>query len=92
VNGLWIHRVAATELNDRENDDMRNGFSTGTYNSRGAHWVDPTGKPEKELADQFKSKADAVEDAGYQRFAATLRGIAESYERDMNRVISEHKA
>lgn len=91
VNGLWIHRVAAAELNDRENDDMRNGFSTGTYNSRGAHWVDPTGKPEKELADQFKSKADAVEDAGFQRFAATLRGIAESYERDMNRVISEHK-
>ena len=91
VNGLWIHRAVATELNDRETDDMRNGFSTGTYNSRGAHWVDPTGKPEKELADQFKSKADAVENAGYQRFAVTLRGIAESYERDMNRVISEHK-
>lgn len=34
-DGLWIRRVVAAALNDREFDDMRAGFSTGTYNSRG---------------------------------------------------------
>jgi hypothetical protein len=42
-DGLWIHRAVAAALNDREADDMRDGFRTGTYNSRGVHWVDPTG-------------------------------------------------
>ena len=90
-NGLWIHQAVATALNDRDAEDVRNGFRTGTYNSRGAHWVDPTGKPEKELAEQFRRKAEDVENAGFQRFAVTLRGLAESYEREAERVINEHK-
>lgn len=90
-DGLWIHRAVATALNDRYAEDMRNGFRTGTYNSRGVHWVDPTGKPEKELAEQFRRKAEDVENAGFQRFAVTLRGLAESYEREAERIINEHK-
>jgi len=90
-DGLWIHRAVATALNDREADGMRDGFSTGTYNSRGAHWVDPTGKPERELADQFQSKAEDVENAGFQRFAVTLRGLAEGYDREAARIIDAHK-
>ncbi len=70
---------------------MRNGFRTGIFNSRGVHWVDPTGKPEKELADEYKQKAEEVENAGYQRFAVTLRGIAESYELDAKRIIDERE-
>ena len=69
---------------------MRNGFRTGTYNSRGVHWVDPTGKPEKELAEQFRSKAEEVENAGFQRFAATLRDLAEGYDREAQQIINEH--
>ena len=64
-DGLWIHRAVGTVLNDRENDKMRDGYRIGTYNSRGIHWVDPTGKPERELANQFRSKAEAVENAGF---------------------------
>jgi hypothetical protein len=78
-------------LNDREADDMRDGFRTGTYNSRGVHWVDPTGKPEKELAEQFRSKAEDVENAGFQRFAVTLRGLADGYDKEAERVIAEHR-
>ncbi len=90
-DGLWIHRAVATALNDRDAEDMRNGFRTGTYNSRGAYWVDPTGTPEKELAKQFRRKAEDVENAGFQRFAATLRGLAENYEREAERIIDEHR-
>jgi hypothetical protein len=89
--GLWIHRTVATALNDRGAEDMRNGFSTGTYNSRGGHLVDPTGKPEKELAEQIRLRAEDVENAGFQRFAVTLRDLSVSYESEAERVINEHK-
>lgn len=89
--GLWIHRAVATALNDRDAEDMRNGYRTGIYNSRGAYWVDPTGKPEMDLAKQFRSKAEDVENAGFQRFAVTLRSLADVYEKEAERVIAEHK-
>ncbi|WP_444921337.1 hypothetical protein ACJJID_02440 [Microbulbifer sp. CnH-101-G] len=87
---LWIRRAVAAALNDREADDMRRGYSMGTCNSRGFHWVDPTGKPERELANQFRSKAEDVENAGFQRFAVTLRNLADSYDRDAERIIDDH--
>jgi hypothetical protein len=90
-DGLWIQHTVAAALNDRDADEMRNGYSTGVYNSRGVHWVDPTGKSEKELAQQFRNKAEEIENAGFSRFAVTLRNLADGYERDAQRVISEHK-
>ena len=90
-DGLWIHCAVAKALNDRDAEDMRTGFRTGTSNSRGMHLVDPKGTPEKELAKQFRDKAEDVENAGFQRFAVTLRELAESYERDAERIINEHK-
>ena len=78
-------------MNDREADDMRDGFRTGTYNSRGVHWVDPTGKPERELAEQLRRKAEEVENAGFQRFAVTLKNLADGYDREAERIISDQK-
>ncbi|MCD6395210.1 MAG: hypothetical protein J7M40_17130 [Planctomycetes bacterium] len=90
--GLWINRIVAAALNDRAADDMRAGYRTETYNSRGVHWVDPTGKPEQELAEQFRRKAEDVENAGFLRFAVILRELAEEYEREAQRIIEEHKS
>lgn len=87
TNGLWICRTIAAALNTREADGMRRGFSTGILNSRGVHWVDPSGKAERDLADQYRTKASELEDAGFQRFAATLRGLAEHYDREAERII-----
>jgi hypothetical protein len=89
--GLWIHRSAAAVLNGRDAEDMRNGFRTELYNSRGAHWVDPTGAPERELASKYRAQAEAVENAGYHRLAATLRELAASYERDADHVASRDR-
>jgi len=91
TNGLWINRIVADAINEKDAEHIRSGYSTGTYNSRGAHCVDPTGKPELELAEQYQKKAEEVEDAGYQRFAVTLRNLSESYAREAERIISEHK-
>jgi hypothetical protein len=91
-DGLWIDKGAAEVLNDKDAGKMRRGFSIEAFNSRGAHSVDPTGKPERDLSQRYRQKAEDVENAGYQRFAATLRKIAESYDREAERIIAEHKA
>ncbi|MGI0485495.1 hypothetical protein ACN4EK_08680 [Pantanalinema rosaneae CENA516] len=89
-DGLWINRDVAQALNAKDADVMRRGFRTATFNSRGVHWVDPTGAAEKALADAFNKKAEDLENAGYQRFAVTLRELAHSYERDARRIADEH--
>ena len=89
-DGLWIHRSVAEALNDRNADEMRRGYNTGVFNSRGAHVIDPTGKPERELASQWKKKADEIEDAGYHRFATSLKIVAEDYVREAERIVAEH--
>lgn len=90
-DGLWIHRAAADALNDKEADNMRDGYETGIYNSRGIHIVDPSGAPEKELAEHWLRKADEVENAGFHRFADALRGLAARYDREAERVIAQCK-
>ena len=52
---------------------------------------DPTGKPELELASNYRKKAIETENNGYHRFAVTLRKIAESYEEEAKRIIEDHK-
>jgi hypothetical protein len=88
-DGLWIHRTVAEVLNGKDVEKMRNGFQMGVYNSRGVHWVDSTAKPELELAANYRQKAEAIENAGYQRFAVTLRGLVDSYMREAQRIIED---
>ena len=90
-NGLWINRTVAEELNSRDMEEMRKGFHIGFYNSRGVHSIDPSGKDEKELATQFRQKADKVENAGFQRLAISLRDLAKSYDLQAEHVINNYK-
>ncbi|MAA96094.1 MULTISPECIES: hypothetical protein [unclassified Arsukibacterium] len=89
-DGLWIRRVVAAALNEREVEEMRDGYRTGTYNSRGAHIIDPTASPERELAEQFRNKAEEIENAGFQRFAVTLKGLANSYDREADQILNDN--
>ncbi|MGA9348562.1 MAG: hypothetical protein WBW48_07135 [Anaerolineae bacterium] len=90
-DGLWIHHSAAAVLNEKDAQDMRIGFCNELYNSRGVHWVDPTGKPERELAAKYRKQAEAVENAGYHRLATTLRELADTYEREAERIPSRRE-
>lgn len=83
-DGLWIHRSAANVLNARDAKELRDGFSTGLYNSRGVHGFSD-GREELELANKYISQAEDVENASFQRLAATLRDLAASYERESKR-------
>lgn len=67
------------ELNSADNDELRKGYKLGIFNQRGAHWIDPEGKPEKELAQKYNQRAEATEVLGYSRFSEVLRKIAEGY-------------
>jgi len=91
TDGFWLNKVVASTLNEKDSEEMREGFCTEIYNSRAVHWVDPTGKPEKELASKYKQQADDAENAGYQRLATALKSIADSYEREAAKIIDEHK-
>jgi len=75
-------------LNAEDSKEIRIGFRTELFNSRGVHWVDPTGKPERELAKKYRKQAEEIEAAGFHRLAATLRELAESYEREAEKISS----
>ena len=58
---------------------MRKGFKVGISNSRGAHFVDPTGKQESDLAAKYEQRADEMEGMQFRRLARALRDLAEGY-------------
>lgn len=87
-NGLWLHGGVAAVLNHREAQDLRDGFCTELFNSRGAFWGSG-GREEKELADKFRRKAEEVESQGYHRLSSALKGVAKSYDRFAERQARE---
>ncbi len=78
--GLWIHHAAAAALNAKDARDMRDGFTTELFNSRGVHGFS-AGKEEDEIAAKYRAKADEVELGGYSRLATALQELATTYER-----------
>ncbi len=80
-DGFFISRIVAAYLQKEEMDSARMGYELEAYNSRGVHFVDPTGKPEFELEEKYKDYADEADKEGYFRFAVTLRNIASSFHR-----------
>lgn len=83
-DGLWIHHSAASALNSKDANDMRDGFQTELFNSRGVHsWT--AGREERERAEKYRTQAEEVEARGYHRLSSSLRDLAASYERDAER-------
>jgi len=80
-NGMPPYVIIKT-LNKSTNDNMRSGYYSGIFNQRGAHFVDPEGKPEDALADSFAKRALYAESIGYARFAGILYKISESYRKE----------
>lgn len=90
-DGLWIHNAVATVLNARDAGDIRLGYETETFNSRGVHTVDPEGKPERELAKNYRARADEAEIRRYHRLATMLREVATSYDREADQNIARFR-
>lgn len=81
-NGLWLHREVAALLNRKDMKELRSGYDLGIFNSRGCHFVASDGSGEDALAQEWTVKAEAVENAGFHRLAATLREIAARHVRE----------
>lgn len=78
-SGLWINKTVAEILNKIENLRMRDGFYTEAINSRGAYSIDYTGKAEVEIANSWKSKAEALKENGYYELSTTLMDLYNFY-------------
>jgi hypothetical protein len=85
-DGLWIHQSVAAVLNAKDAGEMRRGYELEIFNSRGVHFVDPEGKPERELATHYRMRAEEVEMRGYHRLATILREAASSYDREAEHI------
>jgi hypothetical protein len=81
---LWIARPVAEALNAKDAEKLRSGFTTELFNIRGV-FTFTSGAAEKQLAREYKEKAEALEQKGYHRFAASIKQLAKSYERDAAR-------
>ena len=86
-NGFFINKTVAKKLNKKENELLRNGYRSECFNSRGIHSVDPTAKPEKELAKKYTEQAQSAESEGYIRLSEVLKELAESYEEEAKRIL-----
>lgn len=88
-SGLWIMNSVAETLNSSDGEKMREGFTIELFNSRGVHWVDPSGKAERLLAEEYRNKADEAENAGFYRLAQSLRSLSDDYEREAERTAKD---
>lgn len=79
-DGFFLPEAVAEFLEG--NELARHGYDMESINSRGAHWVDPTGKPEDDIADSYEGKARQAEARGYANLATLMRGISATYRKE----------
>lgn len=89
-SGFWIDVAVAEEMNRVDMEELRSGYRMGLFNSRGVHFVDPSGTPELELSRQYEDRANAAELRGFPRLAATMRALSKEYRYDADRVRETH--
>lgn len=91
TDGFFINNAVAEILNAKDSVHQRKGFEIEAYNARGVHWVDATGKEERDIADTWDEKAEQAEKRSYIRFAKSLRNVAKNFRYDGRRNIVEQK-
>lgn len=84
LDGMLTNPAAARILDTSEFDDMRTGFRLALFNERGVHGF-THGNEEFGIAQKYRNYAVRYDAAKFTLIAATLRSLAESYERDAER-------
>ena len=90
-DGFWIEYAIARALDESKHEKLRRGFLVGVRNSRGVRCVDPSGAPEKALAQEFRDRAQLTERKGYPMLAGTLRDVADEYDREAQWIIDDDR-
>ena len=78
VKGLWINKNVAAILNAKEHVQIRVGFHTESFNSRGVYYGSG-GKNEDDISNTYAMKAMALRDEGFFIFADCIDDIAKDY-------------
>lgn len=76
-NGFWMQERVAKYLNAQVSTKVRNAFQVALFNSRGVHWVDKTGREDRELEDMYRRMAIESDERGFHRVAAMLNNLAD---------------
>ena len=78
VSDFWMPHEVAELMEEPGNEQMLRSFETAIFNSRGAHWVDPTLKADRDLAEQYECKAQQADRFGYLGVARAMRNLAKT--------------
>jgi hypothetical protein len=84
LEGMITNPATAKVLDTSEFDDMRTGFRLALFNERGTYGF-THGNEELQIAQKYSDYAAKYDAAKFTLIAATLRSLAESYERDAER-------
>lgn len=87
ADGTWIDKAVLRVLDREDAREMREGYNTGIYNSRGIHSVDSSGSDESALRDLWSERATLAEEKGYINVAESLRDLAAGYDYHRERVV-----
>ena len=82
-SGLWINKDVAKVLNETTAKNMRRGYSTRAFNSRGVRVV---GDSEQVFIQQWEEKINDIENVGFARFASELRNLVKSFRKHEERM------
>lgn len=80
MDGFFLPEAVAEFLEN--NERARHGYDMESINSRGVHWVDPTGKPEDDIANSYEDRARQAEARGYANLATLMMDISATYRRE----------
>lgn len=82
-DGVWPCSAPRDVLDHPDHEEMRSGLQIGLFNKRGvtSRSPDEGGAQERALATRYRAWAEALA-ATHWRLAETLKGLADSYEKD----------
>ncbi len=83
-DGFWMNKAIARVLDAKDASNMRDGYRTELFNSRGV-FSPSGGKNERGIAASYLAKAKSAEAQGFHRISATLKDLAKSYEAQAER-------
>ena len=81
-NGVWPCETVRDVMEDLKSEDVSVGAYAGLYNARGAHVCAKDGSEERELADKYRSWAEALQFTHPFVCTTVLMPLVHTYERE----------
>jgi addiction module HigA family antidote len=90
-DGVWPCEAVRTVMEDIQSEDMISGVHSGIYNARGVHIRGNDGAQELQLAEKYRKWASQIRISSPFVASELLSKLADTYEDEANREITEAK-